>query len=289
MKPALQRTLMTAALAAALGATACTPPASETEAERNAAEADRMLPVGGNATLEDVILASETRHGIRDWEGKDSLQADMTVDFGGQRIVDGTFTFQAHGPAARFDGADGSTVVFDGETAWATPPEAAVPMARFHVLTWPWFLIAPFKMDGDGVELSDLRTHSIRGREYIGILQEFTAETGDTPDDWYRLFIDPQSKELHAMSYIVTYNRDLEEANQKPSIVLYRGYADVDGAQVPNEMEFWFWDKEKGQLKGDAPKGTGSAHNLKFVQPEEGFYAQPEGAQEIPLPQTDQT
>lgn len=249
---------------------------------------DAPLPADQKASIDDIVQATKTAHGIEAWDKADSLKADMAVTFGGNKMVDGTFTFQAHGPKARYDMADGTVVVFDGKTAWITPADKADPMARFHVLTWPWFLMAPFKVQGEGIELSELGTQTIRGQEYISILQEFADGTGDTPDDWYRLFIDPRNDRLHGMSYIVTYGKDREEAEKQTSIVLHENFTDVAGAQIPSEFAFWYWDDNAGTFQGDQPKGTATATNLEFVTPGENFYAKPEGAVEIALPQAAQ-
>jgi len=87
------------------------------------------------------------------------------------------------------------------------------------------------------------------------------------------------------MSYIVTFGKDKEQANEQASIVLHEGFTDVEGAQIPSEFEFWYWDESKSEFEGDAPKGTAVATNIAFVEPEEGFYAKPEGAVEVTLPQ----
>jgi len=272
-----------------LGAISCSQPDPgkqdlANEEAKDAAKAEEILKQNSPPSMHDILQATKARHGIEHWNQQDSLQADVVVDFGGKRMVDGTFTFEAHGPKARYDKADGTVIVFDGETAWTTGEGEPDPMARFHVLTWPWFLLAPFKMDGDGIKLSDMKNQTIQGKEYISILQEFKDGTGDSPDDWYRLFIAPGENKLRAMSYIVTYTKSKEEANKSPSIVFYRGHSDIQGAQIPSEMEFWYLNEDKETLKGDGPKGTATAKNMKFITPGEGFYAKPEGAREIPLP-----
>lgn len=286
---------LTVTVLAALWLSGCSEPAADSASPtptvhhdvppENQAEAREIVAQEEMPSLETIVQATKKAHGIDRWDQADSLKADVVVNFGGETKAEGTFTFQAHGPKARYDMSDGTVVVFDGETAWVTPAEKADPMKRFHVLTWPWFLMSPFKIEGEGIKLSDMKPHEIQGREYISILQEFEAGTGDTPDDWYRLFISPRNYSLRGMSYIVTYGKDKNLANEQASIVLHEGFTDVDGAEIPSEFEFWYWDHLKGEFDGDAPKGTAVATNIAFVEPEEGFYAKPEGAVEVSLPQ----
>lgn len=287
--------LLTLLTLTALWLSGCSEPATETsesqpkvthsvppekQAEARAELASKEMP-----SLEDIVSATKKAHGIDRWDQADSLKADVVVNFGDKTMAEGTFTFQAHGPKARYDMSDDTVVVFDGQTAWVTPAEKADPMKRFHVLTWPWFLMSPFKIEGEGIKLSDMRPHVMQGKEYISVLQEFEDGTGDTPDDWYRLFISPRNYSLRAMSYIVTYGKDKNLAEEQASIVLHEGFTDVEGAEIPSEFEFWYWDHLKGEFVGDSPKGTAVATNIAFIEPEAGFYDKPEGAVEVALPQ----
>lgn len=231
-----------------------------------------------------IADATQQAHGLHAWWGQEVLAADVQIIFGGKVILDGRFTFQAHGPKARFDRADGATVYFDGETAWIAPADAADNRGRFHVLTWPWFIMAPFKMQGEGIHLSDPQTVELDGTHYETLLQTFGSDMGDTPDDWYRFYLNPESKLVDAMSYIVTYGKDTETANQQASIIKYFDYKDVDGAKISTRYEFWFWDARSKSYKGDTPKGTGTVSNLKFLSSDEVDFTVPEEALELTMP-----
>jgi len=130
----------------------------------NQAEAREIVDQEEMPSLEKIVQATKKAHGIDSWDKADSLKADVVVNFGEKTMAEGTFTFQAHGPKARYDMSDGTVVVFDGETAWVTQAEKADPSKRFHVLTWPWFLMSPFKIVGEGINLSDMKPLEIQGR-----------------------------------------------------------------------------------------------------------------------------
>ena len=243
-----------------------------------------VMSFATQAATPAMVEKAMQAHGVEAWWSAQAVEAVVTVAFGGQTVLDrGHFYFEAHGPRARYEQGD-VTVVYDGQTAWVSPPEAANPMLRFHVWTWPWFIYAPFKMNGDGTELSDEKTVSLQGQEYWTTLQTFAADQGDAPDDWYRLFLHPDTHRLDAMSYIVTYGKDVEEANKTPSIILYDGYKNVSGVWLATDYEFWYLD-ENGGLKGDSPKGMGHVDNLQ-VHPtvDESRFAKPDDAVELPAP-----
>jgi len=241
------------------------------------------LQAGNKSELATFVDSVQAAHGLRAWWGKEAMVADVEIVFGGNTVLDGTFTFEAHGPRARFDRKDGATVIFDGTTAWVSPATAKTQRGRFHVLTWPWFIMAPFKMQGVGIHLSDLQYNEVNGKEYASVLQTFGEDVGDTPDDWYRFYVDPKTKRIEAMSYIVTYGKDLEEANRKPSIIKYYDYVDADGPLVSTRYEFWYWDPEKRAVVGEAPKGTGTVSNIQYIAQQEADFSVPAGARELLL------
>ncbi|MGF1452650.1 MAG: hypothetical protein ACFB21_11330 [Opitutales bacterium] len=234
--------------------------------------------------IEPWVDYAQRAHNIESWWTKDLVSAEVVVDFQGSRIVDGTFIFEAHGPRARYERADGATIIFEGETAYITPADAEDQQGRFHVLTWPWFLMAPFKMQGEGIELSDFARKQVANEEYVTIFQTFAGDMGDTPDDWYRYFIDPESGLVYGMSYIVTYGKSEDEANEQASMIRYFDYIEGDGPIISQRQEYWYWDKANAQLSGDGPKGTSNVTNIEYFQLDESLFEIPENSRELPLP-----
>lgn len=232
----------------------------------------------------EIAETTQLEHGLHSWWEKEVVSADVEIVFGGNVAVEGRFTFEAHGPKARFDRPDGATVYYDGLTAWIYPANAADGRGRFHVLTWPWFIMAPFKMQGDGIELSDPETVMVDGQAYQTLLQTFESGTGDTPDDWYRFYINPETQLIDAMSYIVTYGKDLEAANEQASIIKYLDYASVEGPVISTRYEFWYWDKTAKTTMGEAPKGTGTVRNIQYPKASELSFEVPETARELKMP-----
>lgn len=235
-------------------------------------------------TVTEIAETTQLKHGLHSWWGKAVVSAEVEIVFGGNVVVAGTFTFEAHGPKARYDRPDGATVYYDGSTAWIYPPGAADERGRFHVLTWPWFIMAPFKVQGDGIVLSEPETIMVDSKPYQTLLQTFESGTGDTPDDWYRFYIDPKTHLIDAMSYIVTYGKDLEAANAQASIIKYFDYTSVDGPVISTRYEFWYWDKEAKVTTGADPKGTGTVTNIQYPQASEVRFMVPEGARELKMP-----
>ncbi len=230
-----------------------------------------------------ITEATQSAHNIQSWWGKEVVQADVQILFGGKPVVDGTFTFEAHGPRARYDRKDGARIYFDGNTAWVYPPDAEAPKGRFHVLTWPWFIMAPFKMQGDGINLLEASYRPLNGDRYKTVFQTFGKDLGDTPDDWYRFYINRKSNLVEGMSYIVTYGKGSEEANAQPSIILYKDYTDGDAPRISQTYELWHWDPKSGTTKGNSPRAIGQVSGIQYLAAAADFEV-PQDARELKMP-----
>jgi hypothetical protein len=182
------------------------------------------------------------------------------------------------------DLTDGTTLVFDGSRAWVKPAEKRFPPgARFHLLTWPYFLAVPFKLDDPGAILLETAETRLHGEPYVTGRLEFTDGTGDAPDDWYILYADPSTYSLKGMAYIVTYGTSQQEAEKEPHAITYADYAIVNGVVLSTKWTFWLWNKGEG-IHGD-PIGEVTLSNLHFVEPEDDAFEKPEGAREDDLPE----
>jgi hypothetical protein len=277
-------------VAALIGTAGCSP--EEEPAEPAAGEAvstEIGEPAAPTAPVaEDDPFATafaepiEAAHGAEAWRAAAAVSADVTVTFGGQTAVDGRFLVTPAVGRSRLELADGTVAVFDGERAWVSPASAELPQARFHLLTWPYFLAAPFKLRDPGTHLEDLGTRPLDGVEHPAARLTFDPGVGDSPDDWYVVYRDPETGRLAALAYVVTYGRTLEQAEGEPHAITYHDFETVGGATVPTTWRMWSWSEEEG-VHGE-PLGEVSLGDVRFVTPPAGAFDRPADAKEDPLP-----
>jgi hypothetical protein len=230
-----------------------------------------------------LALAVAKAHNGDAWQDHRAVRVDIDIDFGGNQLFEGTMLYDHHNNRVRMVGADGMTMVFDGERAWIKPADASIPYgARFHLLTWPYFLAAPFKLDDPGTRMREFGMTTMNGERYRSGKLTFESGVGDTPDDWYVIYADPESGLLEAMAYIVTYGTPQEKAEREPHAVIYKSYRTIDGVQLSTRWVFRRWGEEQG-LFGD-PIGEVRLTNIEFVKPKQGAFEKPEGAREDTLP-----
>ncbi len=133
-------------------------------------------------------------------------------------------------------------LAWDGERAWSTNWEAPYP-PRFMALLNYYFLNLPWLTQDGGVILGDPETAKLWDdpTEYVTIRMTFEPGVGDTPDDYYVLYLNPTTHLLKACRYIVTYAGMLPEgAESTPEhILVYDEFETVDGLTVPTRCSIY--------------------------------------------------
>ena len=82
--------------------------------------------------------------------------------------------------------------------------------------------------------------------EYISIRMGFEGNVGDTPDDYYVLFIDPETYRMHGCIYVVTYKDALPPgASISPEhLLIYDEFVQVDGLHMPSHYTIYDLDHQ---------------------------------------------
>ena len=241
------------------------------------AEKTATLPDG-----EAFAAVIETAHGLTAWQANKAVKAHIELVWGGQTMLQGTMLFDTPVGKSRIELDDGTVMVFDGQDAWVSPSDSPLEGARFHLLTWPYFLAAPMKLRDPGSHLAPLDPMPQGGRELPAARLTFDAGVGDSPDDWYILYGDPDTQHLVAMAYIVTYGKDKEEAEKEPHAITFEDFETVDGVTLSTRWQFWHWDPEQG-THGE-PMGHAKITNIQFVEPSLQDFQKPTDAKRDVIP-----
>ncbi|MCP4200713.1 MAG: hypothetical protein GY769_02110 [bacterium] len=136
---------------------------------------------------------------------------------------------------------DNARMAYDGARTWSLNWKRDNP-PKFHTHLAYYFLNLPWLTQDPGVRLEGSGTGMIPGdpKEYLTVTMTFAPSTGDTPDDYYVLFIDPETHVMKGTEYIVTYAAMLdlfglppEATRVGPFFKVYDEYVTVDGLTVP--------------------------------------------------------
>ncbi len=138
-------------------------------------------------------------------------------------------------------------ITWDGKRAWSENWKEQTP-PRFLALLNYYFLNLPWLTMDQGVNLTEPEKVKLWDdpTEYITVKVTFDAGVGDTPEDYYLLYIDPKTYRLKATEYIVTYASLLppDAKSTPPHILVYDTFTTVDGLVVPSKYSIYEKDRK---------------------------------------------
>ncbi len=226
---------------------------------------------------DDFIALIEKAHNSKAFANHKALSADIEVIWGGKTTLKATLTSQTNSGKVKLAFENGTNVYFDGTDVYMYPASADYKRARFDVLTWHYFFFAPFKLREKGVSVVADIDRLNDGRAYPTAKMTFANGTGDSPNDWYILYRNPQSNLLEGMSYIVTYGgKAPEEAT--PNAITYGGWTTLDGVQFPTKWQFTEWNDAKGFTK---MRGEAIIRNIHWVDNTKGIFDVPQESKKM--------
>ncbi len=164
-----------------------------------------LFLVSGSCAFAQLNRSLEAHGGVAKWKSFASVEFDQAwtsakgvkkdhqlFDLGSR---DGLITSDAYAL-----GANGGEVwIKPGlDVLGGTPP-------RFYMWTPFYFFGMPFVFADAGAVQESLGKKSFQGQEYDVTKVTFKKGTGDSSDDFYVAYSDPQSGELKLVSYVVTF------------------------------------------------------------------------------------
>ncbi len=152
------------------------------------------------------------------------------------------------------DGGAGeaATLGWDGERSWIAPGSEAFPSpARFWALTPYYFVGMPFVAADPGTRYELLEPAELDGQTYRLVKLTYEEGTGDSPDDYYILYIHPESYELAALRYVVAYPGFFPEGGHTPEkLMRYTDYRKAGELQFAHTLDTYAWTPADGDTPG---------------------------------------
>jgi hypothetical protein len=216
-----------------------------------AALADDVCAVTGDSRSIEIAEKMIAAHGGMDkWRNAPTVSfTDELIPAGQPAGLKGNYTIEqgARRVYAEFPAMD-MRLGWDGEKAWsenwAVPyPPRFLAQLNYYFLNLPWLTTDP------GVVLGPPETEKLWDDpvEYIAIRMEFEPGVGDTPDDYYVLYIHPDNYLLKGCRYVVTYKSLLPEgvASTPEHILIFDRYQTVESLVVPVHYSIYEVDRRE--------------------------------------------
>lgn len=233
----------------------------------------------GIATPDSSLIKDiESAHKKEEFLSKEAVSFDINIIFGGNKAFNGKMTMLTNSTKIKMESDDGTTVIYDGSKVYQTPSDAEYDRARFDIFTWSYFFLFPYKLSDPGTIINDYTDNKLDQATYNTLKLSFEKGVGDSPDDWYIIYADPESNVINYSAYIVTFSQPKNEAEKDPHAIEFSKYEEVDGIPISTKWIFWGWREDKGLTD---KLGHANLNNIKFVEVEDEFFSKPENSKII--------
>lgn len=145
------------------------------------------------------------------------------------------------------EGAD-ARFGWNGEEAWITPsPEAFPSSVRFWATTPYYFVGIPFVLADPGARFAVLPDAELDGVAHHLVKVTYEEGTGDSPDDYYIVYLHPETRRVAALRYVVAYPARFEKGQHSPEKLMKLGpLEEVGPLRFPTTLHTHAWDPESG-------------------------------------------
>jgi hypothetical protein len=191
--------------------------------------------------------------GLQGWFERGALKFRFSYrPKGGRPARDTRQVIDTWSSRARHELSDDASQRFgwDGQRAWLQGMEEDKHKARFWALTPFYFIAIPFVLADKGVNLAKLEPTELEGRAYELVKVTYGDGVGDSPKDFYIIYIDKESHRVGGVRYIVSYPGFFPDGGHSPEkLMTYDGQQRVDGILFPKTFRSFKWEEGKqGEL-----------------------------------------
>ncbi len=212
------------------------------------------------------IEAIEKGHHKNDFLSKDILRFDLQLFFGGNERLNAEITVMTNSTKAIIALKDSSQLIVDGDDVYYSSNYKNTHSVRFDAYTWTYFMLFPYKLSDPGTIWSNQKQAQLMGDTFNFHTLTFEANTGDAPDDWYKIYSDQETNLIKAAAYIVTAGKTKKEAEEDPHAIVYSDYKAINKIPIATNWTFWGWQSAKGLTD---QLGYAELSKIEFLNQEE--------------------
>jgi hypothetical protein len=196
----------------------------------------------------------------------DLIRFHLNLYFGGKERLNADITVMTNSSKAIIEINDSTKIVVVGSDVYHTPSYEKVKSVRFDAYTWTYFMLFPYKLSDPGTKWSKISVRELNGVSYNFLTLTFEANTGDAPDDWYKVYSNQETNLIHAAAYIVTAGKTKDEAEEDPHAIVYSNYKKINEIPIATNWTFWGWRMDEGLTN---QLGQAELSEIEFLNQEE--------------------
>ena len=131
------------------------------------------------------------------------------------------------------------SIGFNGKDVWLLQNEedAYKGNARFYHNLMFYFYAMPFILADNGITYSDVEETELDGKKYKGIKIAYGNNIGDSPEDEYILYYDPDTYKMAWLGYTVTYRTNTKSDSWK--YIKYSEWTTIKDLVLPKTLTWY--------------------------------------------------
>ena len=171
------------------------------------------------------------------------------------------------------------TIGFDGNELWLLKKDTISYNGnpRFYYNLMFYFYAMPFVLADDGIVYKDVEPLTFDGKDYPGILISYDAGVGESPDDEYILYYNPETYKMEWLAYTVTYFS--KEKGKEFHFIKYSDWQTVDGLELPKTLTWYNYENNLPTTKRNDLEFVNVS--VSKIKPEDSLFKKPENAKMI--------
>ncbi|WP_042242732.1 DUF6503 family protein [Jejuia pallidilutea] len=148
------------------------------------------------------------------------------------------------------------TIGFNGKDVWLTSKDTTAYKGnpKFYYNLMFYFYAMPFVLADDGIMYEETTPLVFEGQTYPGIKIGYEAGIGESPEDEYILYYNPETYKMEWLGYTVTFFS--KEKSKEFHFIKYSNWQTVNGLLLPETLT---WYKYENNLP------TEKRNDLKFT------------------------
>ena len=167
----------------------------------------------------------------------------------------------------------GYTIGYDGSDVWISPADAAFGGSpRFYHNLFFYFFAMPFVLGDPGITYTEVPNATLQGNSYAGVKISFGSDVGNSPDDNYIVYYDPQTYKMAWLMYTSTYHSG--QASSKYNLIKYESWMEAPGMLFPQVISWYNY--QNGTVGEEQSSITFPSVDVSMQAPLDSRFARPE-------------
>lgn len=234
---------------------------------------DESLDVTTSIYPENITKVFETHGGIDKWNEMKSLVFTMNKPNGPEITTTNLQTRES------LIEMPNHTIGYDGEEVWLQSKDTATYKGnpKFYYNLMFYFYAMPFVLGDDGIIYEDAEPIEIEGQSYPGIRILYESGVGESPDDEYIIYYNPQTYKMTWLGYTVTYFT--QKRSKEYHFIKYSDWQSVDDLLLPKTLSWYNYEDNLPTTKRNDLDFT--EIKLSKEIPKSEIFQKPEGAEVV--------